>query len=174
MPVPTGMNGCSGERMKLERQIGADLRTLTSESDMISRLFASENGMTANDFRALLIVMMAESSGTQLTAGDLRRQMGLSGAAITYLVERMTETGHLRRDADPKDRRKVILRYADHGMNIARKYFTKLAAHNHRALADLPDSDLEAAHRTFAALAKSMHAFRTELPEPALVPANRD
>ena len=37
-------------------------------------------------------------TGTPLTAGDLRRQMGVSGAAITYLVERMVETGHLRRE----------------------------------------------------------------------------
>jgi DNA-binding MarR family transcriptional regulator len=170
----TTMNGCSGERMRLERQIGADLRAMTSESDMISRSFAAENGVTANDFRALLIVMMAETAGTQLTAGDLRRQMGLSGAAITYLVERMTETGHLRRDADPKDRRKVILRYADHGMEIARAFFTKLSIHNHKALTELPDSDLEAAHRVFVALVKAMHTFRTELPEPSMVPSSRD
>lgn len=138
---------------------------MTSEADWITRAFAAQNNLTANDFRALLFVMMAETAGTQLTAGELRRQMGLSGAAITYLVERMTESGHIRREADPKDRRKVILRYADHGLQIALTFFQKLAEHNQRALAELPDSDLLAAHRTFSALATAMHDFRAELPK---------
>lgn len=154
----------ASERSALERLIGADLREMTSEADWITRAFAAENNVTANDFRALLFVMVAETAGSQLTAGDLRRQMGLSGAAITYLVERMTETGHIRREADPKDRRKVILRYGDHGLQVALAFFQQLAEHNHRAMAGLPDSDLHAAHRTFVALANAMQTFRSELP----------
>ena len=137
---------------------------MTSESDWIARIFAEQNNVSANEFRALLFVMIAESEGRRLTAGDLRRQMGLSGAAITYLVERMADTGHLRRETDPADRRKVILRYADHGMTVARAFFAKLAEHNHRALSDLSDDDLETAHRTFVALAEAMRAYRAELP----------
>jgi DNA-binding MarR family transcriptional regulator len=151
-------------RLQLERRIGADLRVMTSESDWIARIFAEQNNVSANEFRALLFVMIAESEGRRLTAGDLRRQMGLSGAAITYLVERMADTGHLRRETDPADRRKVILRYADHGMTVARAFFAKLAEHNHRALSDLSDDDLEIAHRTFVALAEAMRVFRAELP----------
>ncbi len=85
--------------------MAADLRELTSESDWLVRLFANQYELSANEFRALLFVMLAERSATHLTAGELRRQMGLSGAAITYLVERMVDTGHLRRDTDPSDRR---------------------------------------------------------------------
>jgi MarR family transcriptional regulator, organic hydroperoxide resistance regulator len=156
-----------GERLALERLIATDLREMTSEADWIARSFAAQNNVTANDFRALLFVMMAETSGTYLTAGDLRRQMGLSGAAITYLVERMTETGHIRREADPTDRRKVILRYADRGFKVAVAFFAKLAEYNHQAMDGLPDEDLVAAHRTFAALATAMKTFRTELPKPS-------
>jgi DNA-binding MarR family transcriptional regulator len=102
----------------------------------------------------------------RLTAGDLRKQMGLSGAAITYLVERMSEVGHLRRETDPSDRRKVILRYGEHGMEVARTFFSRLAQHNHGAMAELPDSDLEAAHRTFDAVVGAMRGFRAELVSP--------
>jgi DNA-binding MarR family transcriptional regulator len=163
----TGVAPPTSERLALEKLIATDLREMTSEADWIARSFAAQNNVTANDFRALLFVMMAETSGTYLTAGDLRRQMGLSGAAITYLVERMTETGHIRREADPKDRRKVILRYADRGFQVALGFFTKLAEYNHKAMDGLPDSDLVAAHRTFSALATAMHEFRTELPKPS-------
>jgi DNA-binding MarR family transcriptional regulator len=152
------------DREQSERRIEADLRALTAESDWMARAFAEQNDLSANEFRALLFVMVAETAGTPLTAGDLRRSMGLSGAAITYLVERMAETGHLRREVDPSDRRKVILRYADHGMEVARGFFTRLGEHSHDAMAVLPDEDLEAAHRVFGALISAMQAYRAEMP----------
>ena len=67
---------------------------------------AGLHDVAANDFRALLHIMVAETAGSPLTAGELRRRMGMSGAAITYLVERMIDSGHIRRDSDPADRRK--------------------------------------------------------------------
>ena len=155
------------DRLQLERLIGADLRELTSQSDRIARTFAEQNNVSANEFRALLFVMIAEMNGVRLTAGDLRKQMGLSGAAITYLVERMAEVGHLRRETDPTDRRKVILRYGEHGMGIARAFFMRLGQHNHGAMADLPDADLQAAHRTFTAMVLAMKDFRAALVAPA-------
>jgi DNA-binding MarR family transcriptional regulator len=150
-------------RSALESVIAADVRAMTAESDQIGRHFAGRHEVAANDFRALLYIMVAEAAGVPLTAGDLRRRMGVSGAAITYLVERMIASGHVRRESDPADRRKVLLRVADHGMDVARGFFTPLAEHTRRALADIPDEDLAAAHRTFAAVIDAMRAFRAEL-----------
>jgi DNA-binding MarR family transcriptional regulator len=78
----------------------------------------------------------------------------------------MSEVGHLRRETDPSDRRKVILRYGEHGMEVARTFFSRLAQHNHWAMAELPDSDLEAAHRTFVVMVGAMRGFRAELVSP--------
>ncbi len=154
------------DRAGLESQIAADVRAMTAESDWIGRHFAARHDVTANDFRALLHVMVAEASGTPLTAGELKARMGTSGAAITYLVERMIASGHLRRESDPSDRRKVILRVAEDGMTVARGFFTPLAQHNQRAMAGLTDEDLAAAHRTFTAVIDAMRAFRSELDLP--------
>jgi|SRR3954447_6968286 DNA-binding MarR family transcriptional regulator len=153
----------SSGRAALESDVVADVQALSAESDQIGRVFAGIHQLSANDFRALVHVMVAENAGSALTAGELRARMGLSGAAITYLVERMIESGHLRRDSDPADRRKVILRYADHGIEVGRAFFTPLAAHTHRVLAELPDEDLAAAHRVFTAVLEAMTAFRADL-----------
>jgi len=153
----------NGDRQTLERRIAGDLRALTVESERIAQAFATANNLSANDFRALLYVLVAEESGTPLTPGQLGRQLGLSAAAITYLVERMISSGHLRREPHPTDRRKVILRYADHGMRVAEAFFTPLAEHTGVALSGLSDTDLVAAHRTLVALAGAMRAFGTEL-----------
>lgn len=149
------------QREDRERLIAADVRALTAESDQIGREFASRNDLSANDFRALLHIMVADAAGAPLTSGELRKLMGTSAAAITYLVERMIGSGHLRREAHPGDRRKVILRYADHGLAVANDFFTPLAQINSQALADLPDADLDAAHRVFTALRHAMREFRS-------------
>jgi len=151
------------DRIELEALIATDMRALTAESDEIGRRFAGRHDVTANDFRALLHVMVAETAGAPLTAGELRSRMGVSGAAITYLVERMIASGHFLRESDPSDRRKVILRVADVGRTVARDFFAPLAEHNQRAMAELPDTDLAAAHRTFTAVITAMRAFRAQL-----------
>ena len=153
------------DRVALEMLIAADVRALTAESDQIGSYFAGRHDVTANDFRALLHVMVAETAGSPLTAGELRTRMGMSGAAITYLVERMIASGHFLRESDPSDRRKVILRVADDGRTVARNFFTPLAEHNQRAMAALPDRDLAAAHRTFSAVIDALRAFRAQLDE---------
>lgn len=154
------------DREALEAMIAADVRAINAESDQIGRHFAGQHDVAANDFRALLHIMVAETAGTPLTAGELRKRMGMSGAAITYLVERMIASDHLLRESDPADRRKVILRVADHGMHVARGFFTPLAEQTRIALAGVSDDDLRAAHRTFTALIAAMDAFRNQL-DPA-------
>ena len=150
-------------RVALEALIAGDVRALTAESDQIGHNFAGRHALAANDFRALLHVTVAESGGEPLTAGELSKRMGMSGAAITYLVERMIVSGHLLRDSDPADRRKVMLRVAEHGMEVAREFFAPLAEYTHDSLAGLADRDLAVAHRVFGALIDAMSAFRMQL-----------
>lgn len=151
------------ERTELEALIGADVRALAAESEQIGRVFAGLHDLAPNDFRALVHIMVADSAGAPLTSGELSKRMGVSGAAVTYLVERMIASGHIRRESDPGDRRKVILRYDEHGMTVARAFFTPLGEHTSDALAGLPDADLAAAHRVFVALTAAMRTFEDQL-----------
>lgn len=167
-----GSDQTADERAALESQITADLRILTAESEQIGRVFAVANEVRPTDFRALLHVMVAETSGRPITSGELRQRMGLSGAAITYLVDRMMASGHITRQSDPADRRKVILRYSEPGMDTARAFFAPLGLHTSHAMGELPDADLVAAHRVFTALIEAMRRYQDELaslgvPEPA-------
>lgn len=150
-------------RDTLESLISADLRELSSESDQIGRLFAVSHDVRPTDFRALLHIMVAETAGRPMTSGDLSQQMGLSGAAITYLVDRLIESGHIRRDSHPADRRKVVLRYSEPGLDTAQSFFNPLGRYTRIALNDLPDADLAAAHRVFGAVTAAMRRFQTEL-----------
>jgi DNA-binding MarR family transcriptional regulator len=158
-----GSDHTADDRAAMESQISADLRVLTAESEQIGRIFAAVHDVRPTDFRALLHVMVAETTGRPITSGGLRQRMGLSGAAITYLVDRMMASGHITRQSDPADRRKVILRYSESGLDTARAFFAPLGLHTHTAMTDLPHADLAAAHRVFTALIEAMRLYQDEL-----------
>src|SRR5215471_2258405 len=121
------------------------MRAITSQSDRVGRHFARVNGVSSGDFHALLHIMVGETAGAPLTLAQLRQRMEVSPAAITYLVDRMIDAGHIRREPDPNDRRKWLLRYEESGMTLARAFFGPLGALLSTALADLSDKDLAAA-----------------------------
>lgn len=157
-------------RDELHRQLSADLRAITAQSDRVGRHFARMNSVSSNDFHALLHIMVAETAGKPLTLAQLRQRMDVSPPAITYLVDRMIESGHIRREPDPEDRRKWLLRYENRGMALAHAFFRPLGDHISDAMADLSDRDLAAAHRVFLAMLAAMSTFEDDLHAP---PADR-
>jgi DNA-binding MarR family transcriptional regulator len=158
-----GTKSSPPNRADLEKLMSADMRAVTAQSDRLGRYFARQNDVSGNDFHALLHVMVAETAGTPLTMAQLRQRMDVSPAAITYLVDRMIDAGHVRRESDPADRRKALLRYENSGMELAREFFAPLGVHLRSALAELPDKDLIAAHRVFSAMIEAMSTFEGEL-----------
>jgi DNA-binding MarR family transcriptional regulator len=139
-------------RANLERTLGSDLQEFVSRSDRRTRAFAAARGMSLNDMRALLFVAAAGGRGETVRAGDFCDEIGLSGAAITYLLDRSAHRGHLRRDADPGDRRKIVITLAEAGVRAVREFATRLHRHRRTHLAGLPDEDLAAAIRVIRAL----------------------
>jgi DNA-binding MarR family transcriptional regulator len=158
-----GTGGQTPGRAQLEKMMSADMRAVTAQSDRIGRYFARKHDVSGNDFHALLHVMVAETAGRPLTMAQLRQRMDVSPAAITYLVDRMIDAGHIRRESDPADRRKALLRYEASGMELAHGFFTPLGEHLRAALAELPDEDLAAAHRVFTGMLAAMSVFEDEV-----------
>ncbi len=143
--------------------ISRDVRALSAESDRINRMFASRHQLSNNDLDALLHIIVADSAGRPLTSGELSDRLGFTAAAATYLVDRMVDSGHIRRESHPTDRRKVILRYSEHGQEVAGEFFGPLGKRHHAAMAHISDADLATAHRVFTALAESMNSFHADI-----------
>jgi DNA-binding MarR family transcriptional regulator len=66
---------------------------------------ADAAGLHPTDLYALNIL---ELSGS-LTAGALAEQTGLTTGAATRLIDRLEQHGHVRRVADPTDRRRILV-----------------------------------------------------------------
>ena len=82
----TGFEAAGLQRISRSKPPAGDLRALNAQADRNGRYFADLHGLSATEFHALLHVTVGETSGTPLTAGQLRQRMGLTNAGVTYLV----------------------------------------------------------------------------------------
>ncbi|WP_280435670.1 MarR family winged helix-turn-helix transcriptional regulator [Nocardia carnea] len=163
--TPAGETAEDATRISAETDIATDIRALTAISEQIAHLFAHSHALRSTDFRALMHIATADAEGRPLTAGALRDLMGVSPAAITYLVERMIASGHIERETDSRDRRRVLLHYAEHGMAVAGDFFGPLGRRTRAAMTALPTEDLHAAHRVLQAVVAAMREHHTALTE---------
>jgi DNA-binding MarR family transcriptional regulator len=143
----------SSGRRPLESLIGSNVGRLIMGSNPVLRAFADEGSVPAHGLRALIFVVTAEMAGKELKAGDLCRQLAISQAATSGVIARLSDTGHLVRDVDLADRRKAVLRCTDRGLSLIRAFIDVTEQYVRQSLAELPDADLEAAHRVLSALA---------------------
>lgn len=84
-----------------------------SDQEMRRRM-AAQMGMNVADMRALQLVIAAERSGATVTPTDVSVELGVSTAATTKLLDRLTASGHLVREPHPTDRRALALRATAH------------------------------------------------------------
>src|SRR6185369_1624487 len=81
-------------------------RQLTNQNGIYTDAVAAKLGLNRTDLDCLSIVHLAGSA----TAGELAEITGLTTGAVTGVIDRLVQAGFVRRDADPDDRRRVIVR----------------------------------------------------------------
>ncbi|WP_326559137.1 MarR family winged helix-turn-helix transcriptional regulator [Micromonospora sp. NBC_01796] len=147
-------------RAVLSGEIVSDLRNYTVDAQHIGHAFAALHGLGVTDLQALIAVMHAERRGEPITPGRLGEQLNLSSGSVTALVDRLERTGHIRRDRDTADRRKVFLRYADEGARVAVEFFRPLGARTDVVMERFTDDELEVVHRFMRMMVDSMRDHR--------------
>jgi DNA-binding MarR family transcriptional regulator len=69
-------------------------------------------GLNTTDHKCLDLIWQADSvgKGDLLTPGKLAHVTQLTTGAITGILDRLEQAGYIRREHDPEDRRRVIIR----------------------------------------------------------------
>jgi DNA-binding MarR family transcriptional regulator len=93
-------------RRGLEREFLLALRKAGSVMQLLGAASAERIGINVTDLNCLNILALTGS----MTAGELARETGLTTASITGVIDRLEEAGFVRRERDPGDRRRVIVR----------------------------------------------------------------
>lgn len=137
IPVDTLALVPSSDKKPEVQQLGRLLQQLVQSHEHLSHACAENQGLYLTDFRALQLIWAAQLEDRHLTAGELASHLHLSSGAVTYLVERLSQSGHVTREADPKDRRKVLLKLSETGIQSAENFSGPLKATLGSVLSDM-------------------------------------
>jgi DNA-binding MarR family transcriptional regulator len=83
------------------------VRKLTRSTLIHQHVIANKMGLHVTDAECIDFLQEMGPS----TAGDLAKATRLTTGAITNVIDRLEKAGYVRRSADPKDRRKVIVTF---------------------------------------------------------------
>lgn len=99
------------------------VRILTRSSLLFQNAIAEKMGLIVTDAESIDFLMEMGSS----TAGDLAKVTRLTTGAITSVIDRLEKAGFVRREKDPKDRRKVIVVLIPGRTEEKKKYYESFA-----------------------------------------------
>src|SRR6476469_5432871 len=100
------MSRDESDRGPLREALDRASRQLTNQNGIYTDAVAAKLVLNRTDLDCLSIVHLAGSA----TAGELAEITGLTTGAVTGVIDRLVQAGYVRRDADPEDRRRVIVR----------------------------------------------------------------
>lgn len=132
-------------------------------SEQIGTTYAAHQSLHGTDFRALMLIYQAENAGTPFSPTRLAEALGLSQGAVTYVVDRLTASGHVWRDTDPSDGRRVVLRIAGHGRDVAGSFFGPLGLAHAHTLAAFSSDELATALRVLSNVSAALTGFQQGL-----------
>ena len=132
-------------------------------SEQIGATYAAHQSLHGTDFRALMLIYQAENAGTPLSPTRLAETLSLSQGAVTYVVDRLTASGHVWRDTDPADGRRVVLRIAGHGRDVAGSFFGPLGLAHAHTLAAFTTDELTIALRVLSNVSAALSGFQQDL-----------
>ncbi|MFB9376177.1 MarR family winged helix-turn-helix transcriptional regulator [Kineococcus gynurae] len=129
-------------RRQLQAELLDEVRRIGLESQQVAHAFAESQSMHPTDLQALIHVMRAETLGAPTTAGELAALLRISTGAVTGVVDRLEQLGHLRRERDTTDRRRVHLHYGERGSEVATAFFGPLGRRSDEIMKDYDDTEL--------------------------------
>ena len=87
------------------------LRQILRATEINSRALAKSSGLTPSQ----LILLQVLSKSGQETAGSIAKEVSLSQATVTTLIDKLEARGLVTRNRDPQDKRRVIVEMTNEG-----------------------------------------------------------
>ncbi len=124
--------------MPMLQEVGQGMTRLSQE-------MSESSGLHITDVGAMSV--LSRHREPPMTIGALRGHLGLSPAAMTKLVDRLEDAGHVRRVPDANDRRRVCLEVTEKADALANDALSHFMEHTRTSLGAYDDASLEAAER---------------------------
>jgi DNA-binding MarR family transcriptional regulator len=139
------------------------LRDVNRAADEVDHALAGRLGLRAIDYTAMSHVLAAEDP---LGPFELGRRLGISSGSATELVDRLERAGHLRRERDAHDRRRVALHPGEETLARVLGELSPLFAAIDDAAAEFTEAELAAVVRYLRTAARLMRGFARSPSDP--------
>jgi MarR family transcriptional regulator, organic hydroperoxide resistance regulator len=129
----------SRRRSELLAQLQRAAQTSTTDGILFHQAVADRVGLHVTDLRCLNLL----ANAGPLTAGELGQRLGLgTTGAVTRMVDRLERAGYVRREADPRDRRRVIIQPVPEQLAAIAPHYQGMATAWNELLAAYSDEQL--------------------------------
>lgn len=118
---------------------------------------ASQRYMKLNesDMRAIRMLIRAQQQDQIVTPKDIAREVGISSASTTKLVDRLVAAGHLVRSPHPSDRRTMCIQVTEHTRVSAHDTIGRQHARRFAAAAAMEPAERDVVMRFLAKLTEA-------------------
>jgi DNA-binding MarR family transcriptional regulator len=113
-------------------------RQVSTATIMFHQAIADRLGLNVTDHKCMDLLLM----NGPLTAGELAGMTGLTTGAITAVIDRLERAGFVRREDDPRDRRRVVVQSVPKRIRDIKRLFEPFAAMCAELGARYTDEDL--------------------------------
>ncbi len=128
----------STARDELIAQIMAAGREMSTAAVLHHAAVAEHLGLSVVEEKTLELL---QRTGP-LTAGELARRSGLAPNTTSYVLDRLTHKGFVRRRKHPDDGRKVLIEVDENCMSSGARLFVDFARQTEQLLTDYTDAQL--------------------------------
>ena len=158
------------DRARLLAALEWEQRRASAQGVLHGQAVAGRLGINHSDLETLDLLRWAGA----VTAGRLAELTGLTTGAVTRMIDRLERDGYVRREPDPADRRRVIVRLVPQALQRIGPLYAPLQ----RAMQGLYDhfSDaqlgvlLDFSRRTYEVLQAETARLRVDPGDPAAAP----
>ncbi|MFG1782552.1 MarR family winged helix-turn-helix transcriptional regulator [Rhodococcus oryzae] len=138
------------------------LRALAVELHLLGAEFGRVHGLHSTDVRALICLLDAERSGHPATPSWLGQQLHLNSASVTALIDRMEKAGHVRRQRDSQDRRRLFVEVTSEAVEVGWSFFGPVIANAVAAIGTYSAQEMETVDKFLADMQAAVESARRE------------
>ena len=135
------------------------LRRVNLEGSVFGQRVAIRFGLSESDIEALEALIDTGAS----TAGALGDLMGLTSGAITRLIDRLEQSGYVRRSPDPADRRRIIVEVVPEKVAAVKQLLDTIRDRESAELGTFSDSELRTINEFLSRMAEVARSESTRL-----------
>lgn len=121
--------------MERIQEVLINLRRIIRAADLQSKHLEKTAGLTSPQ----LLLMQAIQDHGEITVGELAREISLSQATVTTIIDRLEKRGLVYRERSQRDKRRVYAHLTDAGRNMLSKAPTPMQSHFLQRFKELPD-----------------------------------